>query len=137
VKKISLNLLSTINYQRSIIVQEFNMLVIPPPKLRQNKKPPAAVPSTVQAGLTILSVVRNGSSSYAVTFSNPPALVAGPVPNNGFTVNGQPPVSLTAPSGNQITANFATTGAGLAWTVGAQPNWVGVPVAFPQSGVTS
>jgi hypothetical protein len=95
------------------------------------------VPSTVQAGLTILSVVRNGSSSYAVTFSNPPALVAGPVPNNGFTVNGQPPVSLTAPSGNQITANFATTGAGLAWTVGAQPNWVGVPVVFPQSGVTS
>jgi hypothetical protein len=130
----------TTNYQLPTInhFQEFKMLVIPPPNLRQKKKPlPAAAASTVQAGLTIVSVIRNGSSSYAITFSSAPTLIAGPVPNSGFAVNGQPPTSLTSPSGNQITANFATTGAGLPWTVSAQPNWLSGPIAFPQSGVTS
>ena len=114
------------------------MLVIPPPRSSQKKKPaPGAVAPTVQAGLTILSVVRNGSSSYAVTFSAAPTLSSAPVPNSGFAVNGQPPTSLSAPSGNQVTAGFATTNSGLPWTVTAQPNWLGVPIAFPQSGVTS
>ena len=116
------------------------MLVIPPPQSRLKKRPPIAAvnsPTPVPPGLTILSVVRNGSSSYAVTFSNPPTLISSVVPNGGFAVNGQPPVSLSAPTGNQMTLSFATTGAGLPWTVSAQPNWLGVPVAIPQSGVTS
>ena len=115
------------------------MLVIPPPQSRQKKKPgPAAVPSSmpVPPSLTIFSVIRNGSSSYAVTFSNASTFIAA-TPNGGFAVNGQPPVSVSAPSGNQITVSFATTGVGLPWTVSAQPNWLGVPIAFPQSGVTS
>ena len=114
------------------------MLVIPPPQSRLKKKPASlAVPSMVPPGLTIVSVIRNGSSSYAVTFSNPPTLISGPVPNGGFAVNGQPPTSLSGPSGNQMTASFATTGAGLPWTVAAQPNWLCVPIAIPQSGVTA
>lgn len=114
------------------------MLVIPPPQLRQKKKPlPVAGATAGQVGLTILSVVRNGSTSYAITFSNPPSLASAPVPNGGFAVNGQSPTSLSASSGNQVTANFATANAGLPWTVTAQPNWLGVPVAIPQSGVTA
>ena len=115
------------------------MLTIPPPRSPRQKKPAPAVngPTTpIPPSLTIFSVVRNGSSSYAVTFSNPPSFIAA-TPNGGFAVNGQPPVSLSAPSGNTITANFATTGVGLPWTVTAQPNWLAVPIAIPQSGVTS
>ena len=115
------------------------MLVIPP-QLRGKKNPAlVAVPSStpVQSGWTILSVIRNGSSSYAVTFSNPPTLISGPVPNGGFAVNGQPPTSLSGPSGNQIIVSFATTNSGLPWTVAAQPNWLCVPIAIPQSGVTA
>ena len=95
------------------------------------------VPVPVQAGLTILSVVRNGSSSYALTFSGTPTLISTPTPNGGFAVNGQPPSSLYAPSGNQIFVSYSTVGSGLPWTVTAQPNWLAVPIAFPQSGVTS
>ncbi len=116
------------------------MLMIPPPKSRQKKKPPT-IPVTsqapVQPGLNIVSVVRNGSSSYAVTFSTAPTLSSAPVPNGGFAVNGQPPTSVSAPTGNQVTANFASTNSGLPWTVTAQPNWLGVPITIPQSGVTS
>ena len=122
------------------IQKEFKMLVIPPPQLRGKKKPALVTvpPSTpVQSGLTILSVVRTGSSTYTVTFSNPPTLSSGPVPNGGFAVNGQPPSSVSGPYGNQISVSFATAGSGLPWTVTAQPNWLGVPIAFPQSGVTS
>ena len=115
------------------------MMVNTPPRRprRGSVSLDAVVAVPVQPGLTIVSVIRNGSSSYAVTFSNPPSLISGPVPNGGFAVNGQPPTSLSGPSGNQMTVNFATTGAGLPWTVSAQPNWLGVPIAFPQSGVTS
>ena len=113
------------------------MVNTPPRRPRRSSVPTNAVVAVpVPPGLTIVSVIRNGSSSYAVTFSNPPTLISGPVPNGGFAVNGQPPTSLSGPSGNQMTVSFATTGAGLPWTVSAQPNWLGVPIAFPQSGVT-
>ena len=106
------------------------MLLIPPPRSRQKKKPaPTALapPTPIPPSLTILSVVRNGSSSYAVTFSNAPTLISTPVPNGGFAVNGQPPSSLSAPTGNQVTISFASSNSGLPWTVSAQPNWLGVP----------
>ena len=117
------------------------MMVNTPPRRSRRSSVPLvavmAVPTPVPPSLTIFSVVRNGSSSYAVTFSNAPTFSSAPVPNGGFAVNGQPPVSLSAPTGNTITANFATTGVGLPWTVTAQPNWLAVPIAIPQSGVTS
>ena len=113
------------------------MLTIPPPRSPRQKKPaPAVNGPPVPPSLTILSVVRNGSSSYVVTFSNAPAFIAA-TPNGGFAVNGQPPVSVSAPTGNQVTVSFASSNSGLPWTVSAQPNWLGVPIAFPQSGVTS
>ena len=115
------------------------MLTIPPPRSPRQKKPAPAVngPTTpIPPSLTIFSVVRNGSSSYAVTFSNAPSFIAA-TPNGGFAVNGQPPVSVSAPTGNQVTVSFASSNSGLPWTVSAQPNWLGVPLAFPQSGVTS
>lgn len=116
------------------------MLTIPPPRSLRQKKPAPAVngPMTpVQSGLTVVSVIRNGSTSYAITFSSAPTLSSAPTPNSGFAVNGQPPTSVSGPSGNQMTVNFATANTGLPWTVTAQPNWLGVPIAFPQAGVTA
>ena len=110
---------------------------IPAPRRLPRRRRPDSRATTVPPGLTIVSVIRNGSSSYAITFSNPPTLTSAPVPNGGFAVNGQPPTSVSGPSGNQMTLNFASANSGLPWTVTAQPNWLGVPIAFPQSGVTS
>ena len=118
------------------------MLVIPPPKSSLKKSPESGVlkgppPTPIQTGLTILSVVRNGSTSYAVTFSGTPSMSSASVPNGGFSVNGQPPSSVSGMSGNQLSLSFTTAGSALPWTVSAQPNWLGVPIAFPQSGVTA
>ena len=110
---------------------------IPAPRRLPRRRHPNSMATTVQPGLALVSVVRNGSTSYAVTFSGTPTLSSAPVPNGGFSVNGQPPTGVSGPSGNQMTVSFAATNSGLPWTVTAQPNWLGVPIAFPQSGVTS
>ena len=116
------------------------MVNTPPMRPRRNPVPlnnVMAAPAPTPPGLAIVSVVRNGSSSYAVTFSASPVVNTGVTPNGGFTANGLTPTSIYPMSGNQVTLNFASTGAGLPWTVSAQPNWLTSAITIPQSGATS
>jgi hypothetical protein len=81
-----------------------------------------------------------GGSAVVLTFSGAVAIDAGGAmtPDFAFHVGEQQPESVAWPGPGgpaSVVAGFpGGVGAGDAWSLDAQPNWLVTPVAFPTSG---